>query len=366
MNPLLAAVPLFVLLIVADIVAARRAQRPAYNFRDAFSNLGCLMVEQLFGLLVKAALVSTYLITHERAQIFDLPADSPWVFAGCFIGVDLCYYWYHRTCHEVGALWAAHAVHHQSEEFNLTVSFRLGAFGGFYSWIFYIPLAILGFPPTTFLACAALSASYQFCVHTRMIGKLGPIEAVFITPSHHRVHHGRDPEYLNRNYGGVFVLWDRLFGTFVPESREPVYGTVKPLDSTSPLAANLVVWKDLAALSARERGWLGRLRPFVAPPGWKPSGVDPSDEPPPQPRPPRPGFLGRYALLHSLPLFGLTLLLLARGGSLAPQQAVATAAVVVASLVLLARAVDQERLEPGIEVTRLALLLGVAMTLRGL
>jgi len=207
MNLIVASIPLFFILIGIEMVAARVLERRVYRFADSFADLGCGMVEQLLGAMVKGLLFAGYLALYAKARLFDLPQNSWVVFAVCFLAVDFLYYWFHRTSHEVGAFWAAHSVHHQSEEYNLTVALRQGALQGFFSWIFYLPLALLGFAPTTVLTCSALTTLYQFWIHTRLIGKLGPLEWILNTPSHHRVHHGRNPRYVDRNHAGVLIVW---------------------------------------------------------------------------------------------------------------------------------------------------------------
>ncbi len=160
-----------------------------------------------------------------------------------FVVYDFCYYWLHRLGHERNILWAAHSVHHQSEEYNLSTALRQTSTGFLLSWIFYLPLAVLGVPLAVFITVAALNLLYQFWVHTRHIPKLGWYEGFFVTPSNHRAHHAQNPLYMDRNYGGVFILWDRLFGTFQQEddAEPPVFGVTRPLASWNPLWAEPAV-----------------------------------------------------------------------------------------------------------------------------
>ncbi len=364
MRLIVSSIPLFFILIGIELVAAHVLERKVYRFADSFADLSCGIVEQLLGVLVKASLFAAYVGLYERARLFNLPADSGLVFAACFLGVDFLYYWFHRTSHERGALWAAHSVHHQSEEYNLSVALRQGAFQSFFSWVFYLPLAVVGFAPATFITCSALNTLYQFWIHTRLIGTLGPIEWVFNTPSHHRVHHGRNPRYIDRNHAGVFIIWDRLFGTFVPETDEPVYGVVKPLQSTNPIWANLAGWADLWAVARRVRGLPGRLRPLVAPPGWRPEELGgpllppevsrPADEPK---APATPRGLGAYVFVH----FGLMLLLaataLSRASVLGRETFGALALVVSISLGVLSALLERRAWAVPLEVVRVLVLL---------
>ena len=178
--------------------------------------------------------------------------------------------------HTVNAPWAGHVVHHSSEDYNLAVALRQGTFQGVFSWVFYLPLAILGYPPAWFAAMASFDTLYQFWIHTRAIGKLGPLELVFNTPSHHRVHHARNPKYLDKNYAGTLIIWDRMFGTFQPEEEEPVYGLTKPLNSWNPLWANLHVSRDLFNDAWLAPRMVDKLRIWFMPPGWRPEGLAPN------------------------------------------------------------------------------------------
>ena len=207
--------------------------------------------------------------------------SSALAWLACWLGVDFFYYWFHRASHEINAGWAAHIVHHQSEDMNLAVALRQSVFQGAMSWVFYLPLALFGFPPAMFLTVSAVNTLYQFWIHTRLIGKLGPLEWVLNTPSHHRVHHGRNPKYIDRNHAGSLIIWDRMFGTFQEEEEEPVYGITKPLASSNPVWANLHYWADLWALARSTARPLDRLRVFAKPPGWRPpdlGGFEPAPE----------------------------------------------------------------------------------------
>jgi len=364
MNLIVASIPLFFILIGLEIAASRLLERRVYRFADSFADLGCGMVGQLLGALVKATLFAAYLALYSQARLFDLPQNSWLVFGVCFLGVDFLYYWFHRTSHEVGAFWAAHSVHHQSEEYNLSVALRQGAFQGLFSWVFYLPLAILGFPPATFLICSALNTLYQFWIHTRLIGKLGPIEWVFNTPSHHRVHHGRNPGYVDRNHAGVLIVWDRLFGTFVEEAEEPIYGVVKPMRSTNPLFANLSGWIDLWAVARRAETMEDRWRPLVKEPGWRPREQGGPLVPPPISRPqdetthpPTPPALASYVFIHFALLLFLTASTLANVAGLGPWVFLDLALVIVVSLVILSALLEGKRFAPAFEGVRLLALL---------
>jgi len=197
------------------------------------------------------------------------------VWALALLLYDLCYYALHRAGHRVALFWAAHVVHHQSEDYNLSTALRQTSSGFLLGWVFYLPMAIAGVPPLVFGVVALIDLLYQYWVHTQQIGKLGWFDRWFCAPSNHRVHHAVNDKYLDRNYGGILIVWDRLFGTFVEEDdAEPcVYGTRAPLRSFNPLWANLQVYRDLWLDSWRARSWADKLRVWIEPPGWRPADV---------------------------------------------------------------------------------------------
>jgi len=182
---------------------------------------------------------------------------------------DLCYYWLHRAGHRVAVLWAAHVVHHQSQHYNLSTALRQTSSGIALAWIFYMPMALAGVPVQVFAVVALVDLLYQFWVHTELVGKLGWFDRVFCSPSNHRVHHAVNDRYIDRNYGGVLVLWDRLFGSFQEEAEPCVYGTRSPLNSWDPLWANAEVYAALWTASSRAQHWGDKIRVWFKPPGWQ-------------------------------------------------------------------------------------------------
>ena len=176
------AIPVFFVLIGVELLAARLLERDVYRLADSVSDLSCGILQQVVEVFLKTALFAGYAWLFARHRLFDVPPGAAWAWAACFVGVDFLYYWFHRWSHEVNAGWAAHVVHHQSEEYNLTVALRQGALQPAFSWVFYLPLAVLGFPPAMFLAVSSFNTLYQFWIHTRLIGRLGPLEWVLNTP----------------------------------------------------------------------------------------------------------------------------------------------------------------------------------------
>ncbi|MBI5536717.1 MAG: sterol desaturase family protein [Deltaproteobacteria bacterium] len=268
-----AAIPLFFLLIGVELLVNVRQGDARYQLADSITNLSCGIGQQLFDVFLKLAALAGYSWVYERLRLTTVPVQSVVGWVVLLFGVDLGYYVFHRASHRVNLLWATHVVHHQSEEYNLSVALRQSWFYPLFDWVFYLPLAIAGFPPLMFVAVKTLNILYQFWIHTRAVGKLGPLEWVLNTPSHHRVHHGIDPKYIDKNYAGVFIIWDKLFGTFQQEEQEPVYGTVKPLQSWNPLWANVQAWVELARLAAKSPRWSDRLRVWFMPPEWRPAAL---------------------------------------------------------------------------------------------
>jgi alkylglycerol monooxygenase len=295
MGIIQASIPLFFLLIAAELLWSRATGKRVLRLNDSLSDLSCGILSQLAGVFTKLFTVGIFIWVGERWTLQHwLPAIPAWPerapFAAAagipyfsvdaaalaswlavFVLVDFCYYWSHRYAHEVNILWAGHVVHHSSEEYNLPVALRQSALHGLMSWVFYVPLAVIGVPWRMFVACNALNLIYQFWIHTRAVGRLSPLgELVLNTPSHHRVHHGVNPKYQDKNYAGVFIVFDRWFGTFQVEEDEPVYGITKPLRSWNPLWANVHVFVQIAQDAWRASRWRDKLRLVFGRPGWRP------------------------------------------------------------------------------------------------
>jgi sterol desaturase/sphingolipid hydroxylase (fatty acid hydroxylase superfamily) len=360
------AIPLFFLLIALELAWARWRERDYYRLNDSVNDLSCGILQQLFEVFAKTALFAGYLFLYERYRVMDVPPTAlGW--AACFLGVDLCYYWLHRLSHERNALWATHIVHHSSEEYNLAVALRQSAVGGAFSWVFYLPLALAGFPPLVFLACSSFNTLYQFWIHTRAIGRLGPLEWVMNTPSHHRVHHACNPRYVDRNYAGVFIVWDRLFGSFKREDEEPAFGITRPLRSWNPLWANLHYWVEMFQTARRSSRWSDRLRVLVARPGWRPDDLGGFQAPPDIDRasqrkfdPPVASGLSAYALGQFVLVLGFASVLLFNQDRWSGSILAAGTAAVLWSLVSLGALLEGRRWTVAAEIARMALLAPLA------
>jgi sterol desaturase/sphingolipid hydroxylase (fatty acid hydroxylase superfamily) len=265
------ATPVFFALIALEMLVGRARGRSNYRLNDAVNSLSLGIMSQVVGLFTRLLAVGIYAAVYSVAAIWQLPVGEWWVWAAAIVAYDFCYYWNHRLGHESAVFWAAHVVHHQSQEYNLSTALRQTSSGALLGWIFYLPMAVVGFPPQAFLVAAVVNLLYQYWIHTEQIGKLGWFDRWFGSPSNHRVHHAVNDKYLDRNYGGITMVWDRLFGTFVEEDEKCVYGTRSPLDSWDPLWANVEVYADLARRSWRARRWRDRLLVWLMPPGWEPS-----------------------------------------------------------------------------------------------
>ena len=269
------ATPVFLLLIAVEWLVGVARARNTYRLADAMNSIGLGIISQVAGVFTRLATIGIYSLVFAHFSLWQLPADAWWVWLLGLLGYDLAYYWLHRAGHRVALLWAAHVVHHQSEDYNLSTALRQTGSGWIAGWIFYLPLAVLGVPPLVFAVVALIDLLYQFWVHTQQVGKLGWFDRWFCSPSNHRAHHAVNERYLDRNYGGILIVWDRIFGTFAEEAdAEPcVYGTRSPLRSWNPIWANLQVYAGLVRDSWHTRRWPDKLRVWLMPPGWRPPDV---------------------------------------------------------------------------------------------
>lgn len=269
------ATPVFFALIGLELLVGRLRQRRVYHSSDAINSLGLGVMSQIVAVFSKVLTLGIYAWCVERLAIFSLPSSSAWVWISALLFYDLCYYWLHRAGHEVNILWAAHVVHHQSEDYNLSTALRQTGSGVLLGWLFYLPMAIVGYPLEVFAVVALIDLLYQFWVHTELVGRLGWFDRVFCSPSNHRAHHAVNDKYLDKNYGGVLILWDRLFGTFVEEDDNdpPIYGTRAPLRSWNPLWANVEVYWAAGKDAWHARRWRDKLLVWIKPPGWRPADV---------------------------------------------------------------------------------------------
>jgi alkylglycerol monooxygenase len=289
MDPVVLAIPIFFVLIGAELLCnwLRTRKRPGtsvYRFNDAVANISCGVIDQVTGVFAKVLTVGIYALVYESVAIFEIPGHWLW-FVLCFIGVDFCYYWSHRLSHDINIFWTGHVVHHQSEEYNLSVALRQGAMQKVLMFWVYLPLAIVGFSPEWFLYSIGFNLLYQFWIHTEAIDKMGWFELIFNTPSHHRVHHGRNPKYLDKNHAGVLIVWDKLFGTYQKEEEHPTYGITRPTESFNPVWAHVQPFSRLFQDVRSIPGWGDKLLFLLKPPGWYPKSMGGFREPGPIEKP---------------------------------------------------------------------------------
>jgi alkylglycerol monooxygenase len=267
-SPLLFATPMFLLLIGIECFIALYKKSSIYRLNDTVNNFSSGILEELGALPARGLIIFGYYYLYEHYSFFNFSSDSILSWFLLWIGVDFCYYWFHRASHRNCFFWIGHSVHHQSEHYNLSVALRQGYFQTLTSWVFYLPLALLGFPTWMFVLVASINTIYQFWIHTQYINKMGWLEKIFNTPSHHRVHHGRNPQYIDKNYAGSLIIWDKLFGTFEPEGETVEYGVTEPLDTWNPFLANIKVIKDILYYGKGFKSKLNVLRAFFMPPEW--------------------------------------------------------------------------------------------------
>lgn len=273
-DPVTWAIPIFGVLVIAEMVRARKSHDIRYEAKDAAASLmmgfGNTIARLLFGGM---AIAATLFVA--QFAMFDL-GYSWWAFVLCFFAEDLSYYWFHRISHESRWFWASHVVHHSSQHYNLSTALRqnwTGTLTG--AFVFWLPMVLIGFPPPMVAFFSGLSLVYQFWIHTEVIQRMGPFEWVLNTPSHHRVHHATNPRYLDSNYAGVLIIWDRMFGSFVEERDDdkPIYGIVSNLTTFNPIRIAVHEWAGISHDVATAKSWPDRLHYMFGRPGWSTDGA---------------------------------------------------------------------------------------------
>ena len=266
-NPIVLSIPIYFILISLEWIVDASKKNNKYQFGDVIGNIGTGITEQVTAIFIKVLVIAIYTYIYQNFRITTI--DETWYWGlVLFILVDFCYYWAHRKSHEVNLFWVGHIVHHQSENYNLSVALRQGTFQKIFTAPFFWPLAILGFNPVWFLFIGAFVTLYQFWIHTEYINKMGWFEYVFNTPSHHRVHHGRDEKYLDKNHGGTLIIWDRIFNTFQEEEETPLYGVTTQLNTFNPISATLIPIKDIINKTTHSPGIVNKFKALFYGPGW--------------------------------------------------------------------------------------------------
>lgn len=268
------AIPFFILTLIIEIVLTSRRQMKSYMFKDAAASISMGLGNVFIGLFAKALVFSALTYVYLHLRIFTIPFVW-WAWILVLLADDFCYYWFHRISHENRFFWASHVVHHSSKRYNLSTALRQTWTGSFISFVFWLPMALAGFHPIMILAQMSVSLLYQYWIHTELIDKMPRwFETIFNTPSHHRVHHATNPQYLDRNHAGILIIWDKLFGTFEPEVEKPVYGLVKNISTYNPVKIALLEWYNLFSDAFTSKTTVAnRLKYFIKPPGWKHDGT---------------------------------------------------------------------------------------------
>lgn len=268
------AIPGFLILLSLEAWFSYKEQKHLYEKNDTWSSLGLGIGNVIIGFFTKALIFALFSFLYQF-RIFNLEAHVWWFWLLLFLSDDFSYYWFHRTSHQVNWFWASHVVHHSSRQYNLAAALRQtwtgNATGAFIFWS-WMPIA--GFHPVWILFMNQVSLIYQFWIHTETVNKLpAPLEWILNTPSHHRVHHGSDLKYLDRNHGGILIIWDRIFGSFQPEEEKPIYGLTKNIESYNPLVLAFRTWGELFQSAIHSGSIKNGIQYFIRPPGWTHNGL---------------------------------------------------------------------------------------------
>lgn len=269
---LLALGPIFLFFVLGEFFLYRKAHPERFERRDTVNNIVLSLLNQaaeLFFLWANWLFLGSLAGFLNAHGLHLVPETMPffWIVL-LFLAQDFLYYWFHRASHRVRWFWSAHVAHHSSEYLNFSTALRQSALYPFTAGmaLFYLPLAYVGFPIDWIAFAVAINLAFQFFVHTQAVGRMGPLERIFNTPSHHRVHHAKNPIYVDRNYAGIFIVWDRMFGTFVPEDEPCRYGITKPVDFRDPIDSNLHEFKAMVQDVKTRRGWRQKLAAIFGPP----------------------------------------------------------------------------------------------------
>jgi len=262
---------LAVMMLIEKIVAIRR-KVDTYTFSDFIANLSCGILERVAAFFWYYVFFVASFWVFENITLWSIPQTwYTWILA--LLVADFLAYWHHRLSHEINFLWAAHIVHHQSEDINISTVFRVSFFAVVNRSLFFIWMPFMGFHPEQALSAILFVGAFQFVTHSRLVGKLGFLEHIFSTPSNHRVHHARNEKYIDHNYGHVFMIWDKMFGTYTPEEEEPDYGITTGFESENAYNSNFFYWKDLFKRASMAKNLKDKVKLFFAKPVWTPSDV---------------------------------------------------------------------------------------------
>jgi sterol desaturase/sphingolipid hydroxylase (fatty acid hydroxylase superfamily) len=268
------AIPFFTLTVIIEVLLTVKVKLEDYEFKDAGTSILMGLGNVAIGLFTKGVVLSLFYLIYNFYHLFEI-SFVWWAWVLLLFAEDFCYYWFHRISHESRLFWASHVVHHSSKEYNLSTALRQTWSGSFYTFIFWFPLILIGFHPVLVLVQMSISLIYQYWIHTELIHKMPKwFEAIFNTPSHHRVHHATNPQYLDRNHAGIFIIWDKLFNTFEPEVEKPIYGLVTNIETYNPLKIAFIEWyKLLTDFFTSKTSIINKFKYLIKPPGWKHDGT---------------------------------------------------------------------------------------------
>lgn len=260
--------------VVGEVFLHFVKKRRFYRYIDVVTNIQTLLLYQMLGAVALGVIYLVYQWIYTNFSLIEQNVNSPLAWLAGFILADFCHYWFHRSAHRNNFLWGIHQGHHSSEDFNLSTALRKGIFQLWIDWPFFLPMAVLGYPFfEMYLPLKGLQFSYQFWLHNQYIGKLPLLEKVMVTPSLHRVHHGQNPQYIDKNHAGVFIIWDKLFGTFAEEKEPVIYGTTEAVNSFNPIGIQFVWWRNLWRDAVNTKRWRDKLAIPFMPTGWRPADV---------------------------------------------------------------------------------------------
>ena len=275
-NIILFAIPFFILAMLLELYVTVKNNMNSYTVKDAFSSIAMGLGNVFLGFISKAIVFAALYYVYQNFRLFSIPV-AWWSFVLLFFADDFSYYWFHRISHKSRLFWASHVVHHSSQHYNLSTALRQTWSGGFYSFVFWLWMPLVGFHPEMILLQMSISLLYQFWIHTETIQKMPKwFETVMNTPSHHRVHHGSNPIYLDRNHAGILIIWDKLFGTFQPELKDEkvIYGLTENIKTYNPIIIALHEWVAMFKdFFTGNKSIMSRLKYLIKPPGWKHDGT---------------------------------------------------------------------------------------------
>jgi sterol desaturase/sphingolipid hydroxylase (fatty acid hydroxylase superfamily) len=369
------------LVVAIELIIGRKKKVQLYTLTDTLVNISCGILERVFDFFWFVMMYFIFVFLFENAALWQIP-QNPFTWFLALLAADFLAYWHHRLSHEINILWAAHIVHHQSEQLNLSTVFRVSLFAVINRSFFFVWMPLLGFDPVTTVSAIAFVGAFQFVTHSRLVPKLGFLEHIFSTPSNHRVHHARNEKYIDHNYGHVFIIWDKMFKTYTPEEEEPDYGITTGFESTDAYNAQFFYWKDLFARAKKTTKWKDKFKLFISMPSWTPEEVgfsensflkDDNGNRLPERRELKPEF-GVYMLINNLFTLAIFIWLIALGGAIEDKtmmnflrhpQLTGLAGILFFSVFAHGRMLDNKPLASYIDVARLIVVTAVVTLLFG-